>query len=377
MIEIKNLKKTFKNNIVLKDVNLTINEGELVVFIGPSGCGKTTTLKMINKLIMPTSGEILIDGKNIINEDTISLRRKMGYVIQQTGLFPHMTVKENISLIAGLQKWDKDKITTKVSELLKLVGLNKEEYIDKYPSELSGGQQQRIGIARAFMMNPEIILMDEPFSALDPITRNQLQDEVYNIQQELKKTIVFVTHDMDEALKLADRICIMKDGLVVQFDTPENILKHPADDFVKEFIGKDRIWNQPELIKVKDIMIKNPIKAVEERTALQAIQIMQSNHVDSLLIVDGDEKLNGLVTLKDIRKTLEKNTKLKDIMERNIITVSSDDSIINVLEKMEKESIGYVPVINENSKLVGLITRSSLLSVLSNQFIDKEVLLHE
>ncbi|MBV7276658.1 ABC transporter ATP-binding protein [Clostridiaceae bacterium UIB06] len=377
MIEIKNLKKTFKNNIVLKDVSLTINEGELVVFIGPSGCGKTTTLKMINKLIMPTSGEILIDGKNIINEDTISLRRKMGYVIQQTGLFPHMTVKENISLIADLQKWDKDKITIKVSELLKLVGLNKEEYIDKYPSELSGGQQQRIGIARAFMMNPEIILMDEPFSALDPITRNQLQDEVYNIQQELKKTIVFVTHDMDEALKLADRICIMKDGLVVQFDTPENILKHPADDFVKEFIGKDRIWNQPELIKVKDIMIKNPIKAVEERTSLQAIQIMRSNHVDSLLIVDGDEKLNGLVTLKDIRKTLEKNTKLKDIMERNIITVSSDDSIINVLEKMEKESIGYVPVINENSKLVGLITRSSLLSVLSNQFLDKEVLLHE
>ncbi|AYD39691.1 ATP-binding cassette domain-containing protein [Clostridium fermenticellae] len=377
MIKLKNISKKFKNKIVLKNINVEINEGELVVFIGPSGCGKTTTLKMINKLINPTSGEILIDGRNIVNEDTIKLRRRMGYVIQQTGLFPHMTVKENIALIANLEKWNKDRVTKKVFELLKLVGLNSEEYIDKYPNELSGGQQQRVGIARAFMMNPEIILMDEPFSALDPITRGQLQDEVYNIQQELKKTIIFVTHDMDEALRLADRICIMNDGEVLQFDTPENILKCPANDFVKEFIGQDRIWNQPELIKVKDIMIKNPVKTIEERTLLQAIQIMQSNHVDSLLIVDSNEKLNGLVTLKDIRKTFNKNTKLKDIMEKGIVTVSDQDSIINVLEKMRKENIGYVPVVDNNTRLLGLITKSSLLYVLSNQFLDKEVLLDE
>jgi glycine betaine/L-proline transport ATP binding subunit len=377
MIEFRNVKKAFKDKVILENINLTINEGELVVFIGPSGCGKTTTLKMINKLINITSGEILINGKNIIEEDTIKLRRKMGYVIQQTGLFPHMTVGENIGLIPNLEKWSEEETKKRTCELLELVGLSSEEHIDKYPNELSGGQQQRVGIARAFIMNPEIILMDEPFSALDPITRNQLQDEIYNIQQELKKTIIFVTHDMDEALRLGDRICIMKDGYVVQFDTPERLLKNPADDFVKEFIGKDKIWNQPDLIKVKDIMIKNPVKTIEERTALQAVQIMQSNHVDSLLIVNEKERLNGLVTLKNIRKTSDKNVKLKDIMEKEIITVNDDDSIINVLEKMQAEKIGYVPVVDNNSKLLGLITRSSLISVLSNQFLDKEVLQNE
>lgn len=377
MIEFRGVKKAFKDKVILENINLTINEGELVVFIGPSGCGKTTTLKMINKLINITSGEILINGKNITEEDTIKLRRKMGYVIQQTGLFPHMTVGENIGLIPNLEKWSEEEIQKRTYELLELVGLSPEEYIDKYPNELSGGQQQRVGIARAFTMNPEIILMDEPFSALDPITRNQLQDEIYNIQQELKKTIIFVTHDIDEALKLGDRICIMKDGQIIQLDTPERLLKDPANDFVKEFIGKDRIWNQPELIKVKDIMIKNPVKTIAERTALQAIQIMQSSHVDSLLIVNEKEILKGLVTLKNIRKTSDKNVKLKDIMEKEIITVNDDDSIINVLEKMQTEKIGYVPVVDNNSKLRGLITRSSLISVLSNQFLDKEVLQDE
>lgn len=373
MIEFKNIKKAFKNTIILKDINLTINEGELVVFIGPSGCGKTTTLKMINKLITPSSGEILLDGRNILEEDTIKLRRKMGYVIQQTGLFPHMTVGENIALVASLEKWSEEKVEKRIYEMLKLVGLTPEQFIDKYPNELSGGQQQRVGIARAFMMDPEIILMDEPFSALDPITRTQLQDEIYNIQQEVKKTIIFVTHDMDEALRLGDKICIMKDGAIVQLGTPEEILKNPANDFVSEFIGKDRIWNQPELIKVKDIMIKNPVKTSAERTVLQAVQIMQSNHVDSLLIVDEGNRLDGLVTLKDIRKTLDRNVKLKEIMEKEIITVRDEDSIINVLEKMEEKKIGYVPVVERGRRLVGLITRSSLLSVLSNQFLDREV----
>ncbi|MBC2581007.1 betaine/proline/choline family ABC transporter ATP-binding protein [Clostridium sp. DJ247] len=285
MIEFRNVKKNFKDKLILKDMNISIKKGELVAFVGRSGCGKTTTLKMINKLIAPTSGEILVNEKNILTEDTIKLRRNIGYVIQQTGLFPHMTIGENISLIASLEKWTEEEIRKRCYELLNLVDLNPEEYLDKYPNELSGGQQQRIGIARAFMMNPEIILMDEPFSALDPITRSQLQDQVFNIQQELKKTIIFVTHDMDEAIKLADRICIMQNGNVVQFDTPENILKNPANEFVKEFIGKNMIWTQPELIKVKDIMIKDPIKTSAERTSLQAVQIMQTNHVDSLLMI--------------------------------------------------------------------------------------------
>ena len=373
MIDFKNICKTIDGKPILKNINISINKGELVVIIGPSGCGKTTTLKMINKLIKPTSGTIFIDGKNIEFEDDIKLRRNMGYVIQQTGLLPHLTVEKNISLIPSLEKITEEKIKQKVYELLKLVELNPEEYAHKYPHELSGGQQQKVGIARAFAMNPEIILMDEPFSALDPITRNQLQNEVFNIQQRLKKTVIFVTHDMDEALKLGDRICIMKDGEIIQFNTPEQILRNPANEFVKEFIGKDKIWDQPELIKVKDIMIKDPVKCTPERTVLQSIQIMKSNHVDSVLVVDNQERLKGMVTLKNIRKKGENTTKLNDIMATDITTVNEDDSILDVLEKIQHLKIGYIPVVNKNCVLIGLITRSSLISVLSNQFIDKEV----
>ncbi len=373
MIEFKNVNKIINGKTILNNLNITINKGELIIFIGPSGCGKTTTLKMINKLITPTSGQILINGNKIETEDTIQLRRNMGYVIQQTGLLPHMTVAENIGLIPSIQKMSEDKIKDRVIELLNLVGMNPEDYMNKYPNELSGGQQQRIGIARALVMNPEVILMDEPFSALDPITKNQLQDEIFNIQQNFKKTIIFVTHDMDEALKLADRICIMEDGCVVQFDTPTEILKNPINDFVRDFVGKNRIWNQPELIKAKDIMIEMPIKSVAERTILQAIEIMKSNHVDSLLVVDKANTLCGLVTLKQIRLNSDKTKKLKDIMEKELITVNKEDSIINVLEIIKKEDISFVPVIDNDLKLSGLITKSSLLSILSNQFIDMEV----
>ncbi|AJA49861.1 carnitine transport ATP-binding protein OpuCA [Clostridium pasteurianum DSM 525 = ATCC 6013] len=373
MIEFKGINKIINGKKILRDINIKIEKGELVTFIGPSGCGKTTTLKMINKLIKPTSGEILINRNRIEEENTIKLRRSMGYVIQQTGLLPHLNVKENIELIPSIEKVPKGKVDKRTEELLKLVDMEPKDYLYKYPSELSGGQQQRVGIARAFAMDPEIILMDEPFSALDPITRCQLQDEVFNIQQNIKKTIVFVTHDMDEALKLADKICIMEAGRVVQFDTPENVLRNPINDFVKNFIGANRIWNQPELIKVKDIMIENPVKSSAERTVIQAIEIMKYNHVDSLLIVNKDNTLNGIITLKEIRASTNRNTKLKDIMETKVITVNYEESILNVLETIEKESIGYVPAVDNDSKLVGLITKSSLLSVLSDQLMNKEV----
>jgi len=372
LIEFKNVNKTINGKTILEDINITIEKGELVVFIGPSGCGKTTTIKMINKLLTPTSGEILINGDKVQDKNTIKLRRNMGYVIQQAGLLPHLTIGDNIGLIPSMEKMPKKEIKDKVIELLNLVGLNPEDFIDKYPNELSGGQQQRVGVARALVMDPEVILMDEPFSALDPITKNQLQDEIFNIQQNFKKTIIFVTHDMDEALKLGDKICIMEAGKIVQFDTPQEILKNPANDFVRDFVGKNRIWNQPELIKVEDIMIDNPIKSVAERTILQAIEIMKSNYVDSLLVVNKANTLLGLVTLKQIRAHHDKTKKLKDIMETDLITVNKKDSIINVLEVIKKEDIGFVPVIDESLKLAGLITKSSLLSILSNQFIDME-----
>lgn len=374
MIEIKNVTKKVGTKVILDDITLEIEKGTLVVLIGSSGCGKTTTLKLINKLIKPSSGEIYIDKKPISKENTIELRRKIGYVIQNTGLFPHLTIKENIELIPRLKKEKSlEEIEKTTLELLEIVGLKYEDYIDKYPSELSGGQQQRIGVARAIATDAEIILMDEPFSALDPITRTSLQEQLFTLQDDLKKTIIFVTHDMDEALKIADKICIMNNGKIAQYDTPENILRNPANEFVKNFIGLDRVWNNPEYIKAKDIMIKEPVSVKPSRTITQAIEIMRTSKVDSLLVVDKDKKLQGIVTVKDMKSNVNKFTLLGEIMSKELLYVKEDDNLVNILSVMNKHSVGYIPVVSDDNKLAGLITRSSLLSVLSEQFLEMEV----
>lgn len=378
MIEFKNITKKIGSTTILENINLKIDKGSLVVLIGSSGCGKTTSLKMINKLIQPTSGEIYINNMPISKMNTIELRRGIGYVIQNTGLFPHMTIGENISLIPKLKNIEsKESMENKTKDLLNLVGLPPDDYLDKYPSQLSGGQQQRVGVARAFATDAEIILMDEPFSALDPITRSSLQEELFTLQQELHKTIIFVTHDMEEAIKLADRICIMNNGSIAQFDTPENILKNPASDFVKDFIGSNRVWDNPEFIKATDIMIKTPISVSSSRNILQAIEIMRTNKVDSLLIVDKSNILKGLVTLKDIKRSTAKETKLIDIMEHEVISVYEDDNILKILELINSHSFGYIPVITKDHVLAGLVTRSSLISVLSEQFLDMEDSINE
>ena len=237
MIEFVDVNKNFGEYHIIKNLSLKIEKGKITVIIGSSGCGKTTTLKMINKLILPTSGKIYIDGEDISQKDTIKLRRNIGYVIQQTGLFPHMTVKENIELIAKIENIDKNKINLRTKELMKMINLDYATFFERYPLELSGGQQQRVGVARAFALDPGIILMDEPFSAVDPISRKQLQDELIDIQKKLGKTIVFVTHDIQEAIKIADKICLMNNGEIMQYDTPENIIKNPKNDFVRKFIN--------------------------------------------------------------------------------------------------------------------------------------------
>lgn len=374
MIEIKNISKKVGKKKILDDISLKVEKGSLVVLIGPSGCGKTTTLKLINKLIEPTSGEIFINGMPISKENPINLRRNIGYVIQSVGLFPHMTIKENIELIPKLKKEKtEEEIEEKTTELMNMVGLNPKEFLHKYPSELSGGQQQRIGLVRAIATDADIILMDEPFSALDPITRTQLQEWLYSLQEELKKTIIFVTHDMDEALKLADKICIMKDGKVQQYDTVETLLRNPANEFVKNFIGSNRLWNVPEYIKAKDIMIKDPITVKKSRTVIQGMEIMRTNKVDSLLIVDKGENFLGIVTIKELRRNGIQNYSLGEIMDNKPIFVYDDNNLVEILEVMNREGIGHVPVITRYNKLVGLITRSSLLSVLSEQFLEMEV----
>ncbi|MFE8701351.1 ABC transporter ATP-binding protein [Cytobacillus sp. FJAT-54145] len=242
MITFNNVTKTFEDGTVAVDnVSFTVKTGNLVTLIGPSGCGKTTTMKMINKLIPLSSGEITINGNNISNENAVELRRNIGYVIQRIGLLPHMTIEENVSLVPKLKGWKKEDYEKKVDDLLDMVGLDPHIFKKRYPLELSGGQQQRIGVIRALAGDPPIILMDEPFSALDPISREQLQDELKLIQKNIHKTIVFVTHDMDEALKIADELIVMKAGSIEQIASPRTLLENPVNDFVRSFIGEDRV----------------------------------------------------------------------------------------------------------------------------------------
>ena len=371
MIRFENITKSYKDKTVLRNISLEIERGKLVAFIGASGCGKTTMLKLINRLIKPTKGKIYINGEDIETKDLIALRRNMGYVIQQTGLFPHMTIKENIEIIPKVEKRNREEVEKRTMELMDMVGLNPEEYLDRYPTELSGGQQQRVGVARAFATNPDIILMDEPFSALDPITRVGLQDELINLQSNFKKTIVFITHDMDEAIKIADKICIMKDGMALQYDTPENILKNPANEFVSEFVGQNRIWASPEYIKAKDIMIDHPITCPDIMPLDRCLERMRSNKVESLMVTDSTtKKLTGILFAKQIRSQVDRSIKASQIMIKDFGWVTPEESIVSILKTVDENNFTTIPVVNSNGFLIGLVTKSSLINTLSQQFID-------
>jgi osmoprotectant transport system ATP-binding protein len=259
MIEFKGVSKTYpgSDTSVVNDLSFEVLEGEICVLVGPSGCGKTTTMRMVNRLIEPTDGEILIDGEPNTRMSGTQLRRKIGYAIQQIGLFPHRTIAENIATVPSLLGWEKGRIRSRVDELLELVGLDPNDYRGRYPAELSGGQQQRVGVARAMAADPPIMLMDEPFGAVDPITRERLQDEFLRIQEDIKKTIVFVTHDIDEAIKMGDKIAILKQGgFLAQYDTPENILANPNSEFVASFVGNDRILKRLSLLRVGDMELE-------------------------------------------------------------------------------------------------------------------------
>ena len=374
MIQFENVSKKYRGTDaeVVKDISFTIPSGQIVVLIGPSGCGKTTCLKMINRLVKISSGKILIDGKDVMEQDPIELRRNMGYVIQQTGLFPHMTVKENIEVIPRLEKKDPEEIDRRTEQLMKMVGLDADQYLERYPTQLSGGQLQRVGVARAFATDPDIILMDEPFSALDPITRSQLQDELLFLQSKLKKTIVFVTHDMDEAVKIADRICIINGGRIVQYDTPEEIMKHPANEYVADFVGKNRIWANPEYIRAQDIMLPDPLAVPHTLSALHAIEQMREKHVTSAMVLDDDEKFIGYVRATDIQKAPDKTAPVSDLMKEAKVTAAPEDDLVKLLDLMNKNEVPALPVVNRWGRLEGLITNSSLVTTMSRQYIDLE-----
>lgn len=370
MIQIKNLIKSYDGkNRVVDGMDLNINAGEIIVLIGKSGCGKSTTLRMLNRLIEPTSGDIFINGVSIFEQDPIQLRRKIGYVIQKVGLLPHMTVGQNIELIPQLEKWSPEKRRERANELLNMVDLPSREYYNRYPSELSGGQQQRVGFARALAVNPDIILMDEPFSALDPITREQLQLEILKLQDELKKTIVFVTHDIDEAIKVGDRIAVLKDGKIIQCDTPEEILKNPVNDYVEEFVGSNRLWQSPEFLFAKDLMLTDVTTLGMQRSTAQAIEHMRSKKTNTAFIVGDTDtaknKLLGQVSMKQFSKINDNSLKMKDLLDDDVQFVYENQIMVEVLNKMQELNYTFIPVVNKKQELKGVITQSSLLNVIN------------
>ncbi len=313
MIRFRGVSKTYPGSEkpVVNDLSFEILEGEICVLVGPSGCGKTTTMRMVNRLIEPSEGEILIDGEPNTAMSGTRLRRKIGYAIQQIGLFPHRTIAENIATVPGLLGWDRRRIKERVDELLELVGLDPGDYRNRYPAELSGGQQQRVGVARAMAADPPIMLMDEPFGAVDPITRERLQDEFLNIQQNIKKTIVFVTHDIDEAIKIGDKIAILKQGgILAQYDTPENILSSPNSEFVASFVGTDRILKRLSLVRVGEMDLapangdtEGLPRISEQLTVRDALsEIIGSGNTKGVVERDGEKRLLTIDTIEALSR---------------------------------------------------------------------------
>ncbi|MGL4629184.1 betaine/proline/choline family ABC transporter ATP-binding protein [Cetobacterium sp.] len=371
MIEFKKVTKSYdKNTLILKNIDFKVKTGEFVVLIGESGCGKTTTMKLINRLIDPSNGIVLIDGEDISKVDPIILRRRIGYVIQKEGLMPHMTIGENIELVPKLLKWEKDKRKSRAFELLQLLNLDPEIYYDKYPHEVSGGQKQRVGIARALATNPDIILMDEPFSALDPITRESIQDEVLKLQKELGKTIIFVTHDMDEAIKLGEKIAFLKDGEILQFGTPDEILKNPASEYIEQFIGKDRIWKTPKKLLVSDIMSKQ-YWTIEKRSNIsRAFNLLKTHDTDFLIVTESEAGKHsepiGIIFRKNLVHAMENNIlRVREVMDIDFSTIDKDSNLLDVLNKMSSENAKVMPVVDCNNRLTGVITNLGLVNAIS------------
>lgn len=361
MIEFKNVSKSYGSCKVLENLTFSIRDGEFAVLIGPSGCGKTTTLKMINRLIDPDSGEINIDGTNIGSRNPVELRRSIGYVIQQIGLFPNMTVEQNIAVVPKLLKKPKAEWRRIVEEMLELVGMPYEENAHKYPSELSGGQQQRIGVLRALAASPPIVLMDEPFGALDPVTRDSLQDEVKKLQRRLKKSIIFVTHDMEEALRLADTIVFMNEGEIVQMAPPEEMLRNPASDLIRDFMGRhtDRQNGSPTLF-AEDLMRTRVLKVPYSLYTLECIDRMSRREVDSVIVLNEDDTFMGTVTLDTVRKRGKAGRAIGELVGDGIPTVNRSMPAQEAFELLLSSTANYLVVLNTDRTVAGIVTKTSM-----------------
>ncbi|QIK68996.1 betaine/proline/choline family ABC transporter ATP-binding protein [Erysipelothrix sp. HDW6C] len=367
MIEYRNASKTYNGKTVIEDLNLSIKKGEFVCLIGPSGCGKTTTLKMLNRLINNDGGQIFVDGQDINKMNITDLRRSIGYVIQQIGLFPNMSLYDNIAVVPNLLKWSKEDIDARVRELMPLVDMPFEDYAHRYPNELSGGQQQRIGVLRALAANPPVILMDEPFGALDPVTRDVLQDEVKSLQEKLGITIVFVTHDMDEAIKMADVIVFMEGGKIVQQASPEEMLRNPEADIVKQFMGKQmQDDGEPVDLLCSDLMKPNVFKVYSRRPILECLGLMRTRDLNSVVVIDEARKYMGVAWIEELIAKRNELQVVGEVTEASVPAFYTTDDAKLAIAEITENKRDYVVVMNGQEEVVGIITRGSIARALTS-----------
>ncbi|MCK0746332.1 ABC transporter ATP-binding protein [Chromohalobacter nigrandesensis] len=370
MIRLDNLTKVFdtpKGAVTAADhISMEVPSGEICILLGPSGCGKTTTLKMINRIVRPTSGKVFINGEDTSSLDTQDLRRNIGYVIQQIGLFPNMTIEENITVVPKLLGWDKAKYRERAREMMRMIAMEPDAFLKRYPSELSGGQQQRIGVARALAADPPVMLMDEPFGAIDPINRAVIQDEFLKMQQELNKTIMFVSHDIDEAIKMGDRIAIFREGKLVQYSEPDELLAAPKNDFVESFLGEDRALKRLNLVKIRDLASEEIGLVRPDDTLATALQRIESyGYVNSIVMVNDKRQPVGIINAAVARTT---HGHCRDHYQSVPVVVTLDDDLRKVASLMFAHDMTWVPCVDDDGRIVGQITQRAITHHLGSRY---------
>ncbi|MEN3031598.1 ABC transporter ATP-binding protein [Chromobacterium amazonense] len=367
MIELQNLCKQFtqKNGQLVQavdNVSLKVAEGEICVLLGPSGCGKTTTMKMINRLIEPTSGKVLIAGEDTAGIDTVTLRRHIGYVIQQIGLFPNMTIEENIMVVPRMLGWDKKRCRERARELMRMVALDPDRFLQRYPREMSGGQQQRIGVIRALAADAPVLLMDEPFGAVDPINREQIQNEFLQMQRQLGKTVMLVSHDIDEAIKLGDRVAVFRQGRMVQCAGADEVLARPADDFVASFVGHDRILKRLLLVQAGEVAdLQDTLTATLDTPLSAAYGMMDDGDLMHLTVVDAAGLPLGFVRRRDAKAG---GGICRDKLNRIEATASAGENLRVVLSRLYEHNLTWMPVVDEAGRYCGEVSQDYIAGYL-------------
>jgi len=362
MIKLEDLTKVFATDAggitAVDHVSLEVPQGEVCVLLGPSGCGKTTTMKMVNRLIAPTSGKIYIDGKDTDEYDPVELRRNIGYAIQQIGLFPNMTVEQNVTVVPELLGWEREKCRQRARELLEMVAMEPDAFLTRYPNELSGGQQQRIGVIRALAADAPVLLMDEPFGAIDPINREVIQDEFLKMQEQLRKTIMFVSHDIDEAVKMGDWIAIFREGKLVQYSRPDDLLANPNDEFVADFVGSDRTLKRLRLSRIEDVM-RTDTPTVKPGDGLErAKKLLDESGQSTVMVIDHQGRVRGYVN----RRVVESDTgKAGDHARTVAVTARKDQDLRTAVSEMFTHDTDWITVVDERGRFQGVVTQAAIM----------------